>query len=264
MNASEHRYAVPGLERGLAILQLFDRQRTSLSAADVARALDIPRSTVFRLMQTLEHLGFLERDDRQFRLGPAILRLGFEYLASLELTELARPMLERMRDDSGYTTQLVIRDGADVVIVLKASVPSGFASNVTVGSRLPAHATVIGRMLLVDLDDAALAALYPEPRLARVNDKTPRTLADLRRTLADDRARGYAVSESNYEAGISAVAAPVRDGGGKIVAAISIVVPRPTLAPSGERDRLVSLARETADALSHRLNYRPAVESVAA
>lgn len=256
--STEHRYAVPGLERGLAILQLFDRNRTSLGAADVARELGIPRTTVFRLMQTLAHLEFLERDDRQFRLGPAILRLGFEYLASLELTELAQPILERLRDGSGFSTQLVIRDRTEVVVVQKASMPSTFASTVTVGSRLPAHTTVIGRMLLADLDDAALRELYPATQLPGPSERGPRSFADLRRMLAEDRARGYAVSESFYETGISAVAVPVRDGTNRVVATLSIVVPRANLAPPELRERLVRQVREAAQELSNRLNYRAA------
>jgi len=82
------KYNVPGLERGLRLLQLFDRSRKVLSAADMARMLEIPRSTAFRLAQTLESLGFLERANEAYRIGPAVLRLGFEYIASLEFTAL--------------------------------------------------------------------------------------------------------------------------------------------------------------------------------
>ena len=132
MNAALPRYNVPGLERGLRMLQLFDRNHKLLTAAEMARALAIPRSTAFRLAQTLEFLGFLERDGDRYRVGPAVLRLGFEYIASLEVTELARPLIERLRDATDLSAQLVIRDGREVVVVLKASPSSTFASNVTV------------------------------------------------------------------------------------------------------------------------------------
>jgi len=255
----QNRYAVPGLDRGLRILQLFDRRQTRLGAPEVAKALGIPRTTVFRLMQTLEHLGFLERDDRQFRLGPAVLRLGFEYLASLELTELARPLLERLRDATGFSAQLVIRDACDVVVVLKSAAPSSFASSVNVGTRLPAHATILGRTMLADLTEAELKALYGESRLPAASRNAPQTLAELRRMLADDRVCGYTMSESLYENGISGVAAPVRDQSGRVAAAISVVVPRATLDPKALRDSLVQQVLATAATLSHRLNYRPAV-----
>lgn len=255
----ENRYAVPGLERGLRILQLFDRHQTTLGAPEVAKSLGIPRTTVFRLMQTLEHLGFLERADRQFRLGPAVLRLGFEYLASLELTDVARPLLERLRDATGFSSQLVIRDGLDVVVVLKSAAPTTFASSVNVGTRLPAHATILGRAILADMEDAELKALYADGRLPAASRNTPKTVADLRKVLAEDRARGYAISESFYETGISGVAAPVRDHTGRAIAAISVVVPKVTLDPKELRDSLVQQVLGTAAALSNRLNYRPAV-----
>jgi len=256
MNAP--RYNVPGLERGLRILQLFDRTRKILSAADMARALQIPRSTAFRIAQTLEHLGFLQRANEAYRIGPAVLRMGFEYIASLEFTELARPIVERLRDETGFSAQLVIRDGCEVVIVLKAAGQSTFASNVTIGTRLPAHATILGRVLLTDADDRTLAALYPAATLPKTSSKSPRTVSELKRLIKEDRARGYAVSESFFEQGISAVAAPVRDGSGDVVAAMSITAQRPNLDPAELRERLIKQVLRAARDLSHQLNYRPA------
>jgi DNA-binding IclR family transcriptional regulator len=258
VTAALPRYNVPGLERGLRLLQLFDRTRRVLGSAEMARALGIPRSTAFRLAQTLAHLGFLERENDSYRIGAAVLRLGFEYIASLEVADLARPVVERLRDATGLSAQLVIRDGRDVVVVLKASPPSTFASNVTVGTRMPAHATILGRVLLADADDESLRALYPEPALPRVSAHSPRTLAELKRLLREDHARGYAVSESFFEQGISAVAAPVRDHSGGIVAAVSVTAQRPTLEPKELRERLVKQVLAAAAELSRQLNYRPA------
>jgi DNA-binding IclR family transcriptional regulator len=251
------RYNVPGLERGLRLLQLFDRTRRTLTSAEMARALEIPRSTAFRIAQTLAHLGFLERENDSYRVGPAVLRLGFEYIASLDVAELARPVVDRLRDATGLSAQLVIRDGRDVVVVLKASPASTFASNVTVGTRLPAHATTLGRILLADADDATLRALYPESSLPRVSAQSPRTLAELKRLLREDRARGYAVSESFFEQGISVVVAPVRGQAGTVVAAISVTAQRPAL-DRELRERLVAQVLGAAAELSRQLNYRPA------
>src|SRR5262249_7612763 len=256
MNVPESKYVVPGLERGLRILQLFDRKRRRLTGAEMARALTIPRSTVFRLAHTLELFGFLERDGDHYRIGPAGLRLGFESMASLDLSELGRPLVERLCEDTGLPSQLVIRDGRDVVVVLKSSPPAAFVSNVIVGTRLPAHATILGRVLLSDVDDGALSALYPEPTLPRTSPRSPRTLAELKRLLRQDRARGYAISESFFEQGISAVAAPIKEADGRIVAAISVTAQRSTLEPEAFRERLVASVLRAAGELSHRLNYR--------
>jgi DNA-binding IclR family transcriptional regulator len=263
MNAREDdatRYLVPALERGLHILQLFDRQRIEIAAPDIARELSLPRSTVFRLLQTLEYLHCVERTESgAYRLGTGVLRLGFEYLASLEVTDVARPVVERLRDETTCSAQLVIRDGQDVVVVLKAAGAGTFASHVSVGTRLPCHATILGRTLLSGLTDAELARVYPEPRLPEVaSPRAPRTLNDLKKLLREDHARGYAVSESFFEQGISAVAAPVRDYSGDVIAAVSLTVQKPNLDPKEYRERLVQQVLAAAADISQRLNYRPA------
>jgi DNA-binding IclR family transcriptional regulator len=257
MNDARQKYNVPGLERGLKILQLFDRNHRVLTGAAMARELRIPRTTAFRLAQTLERLGFLEREGDGFRIGPAVMRLGFEYIASLEITDLARPVLERLRDEAGFSAQLVVRDGRDVVVVLRATSQSMFASNVNVGTRFPVHATILGRALLCEHSDEEIAQLLPERALQSYSQNTPKTVAELKALLREDRVRGYVTSEGFFERGISAIAAPVRDQSGRIVAAISITAQRPTLEPKDLRERLVRQVQHAAAELSHKLNYRP-------
>src|SRR6201985_2097243 len=115
-------YLVPGLERGLRILAEFTAREPVLGAPELSKRIGIPRTTTFRLLQTLEALGFLERvnGDRYFRLSVAVLRLGFEYLSSLELTDVGTPILEQLRDATGLSSHLLIRDQRDVVFVAKA------------------------------------------------------------------------------------------------------------------------------------------------
>lgn len=255
--AEPDRYRVPALERGIRILELFGAQRAALSGADVARELRLPRATAFRLLRTLESLDYLKRAAAgAYRVGPAVLRLGFEYLGSLEVPQVARGAVERLRDRTGCSAQLVIRDGRDVVVVLKAVGPGAFSTNVKVGTRLPAHATILGRMLLCELTDAELAGLYPELELPRVGATAPGTLAELKKLLYGDMSRGYAVSESSFEHGISAVAAPVRAGDGEFVAALSLTVYKPALEPRELRDRLVQEVLATAAEISGGLDYR--------
>ncbi|KAA6130864.1 IclR family transcriptional regulator [Cupriavidus cauae] len=255
---SQERYIVPGLERGLRLLGEFSRTDRTLSAAELARRLQIPRSTVFRLLATLEMMGFVERTDggREFKLGMAVLRLGFEYLASLELTELGRPLLERLRDDIQLPCNLVVRDGRSIVYVAKSVAPTPFASTVNVGTRLPAHATVLGRVLLEDLTMAELRQLYPEPQLEVFSDSTPRTVEELFDMVQRDRERGYVLQEGFFEASISSIAAPVRDRSGKVVAAMGVTIPAAKIDPN-KLDTLVEKVRGAALELSRLLDYRP-------
>ncbi|RDU99870.1 IclR family transcriptional regulator [Trinickia dinghuensis] len=258
--ASSSTYLVPGLERGLRILTEFSAREPVLGAPELSRRIGIPRTTTFRLLQTLEALGFLERvnGDRQFRLGVAVLRLGFEYLSSLELTDVGTPVLDHLRDTTGLSAHLLIRDGRDVVFVAKAQTRDPMFSSVKVhvGTRLPAHATVHGQVLMSDLTLSELRALYPEKQLERYTERTPPTVADLYGRAQESAEQGYAISEGAFEAGISVVSAPVRDHSGRIVAAITVTVPRSDIGDEAERARLIATVCAAAIDLSVRLNYR--------
>jgi DNA-binding IclR family transcriptional regulator len=254
-------YLVPGLERGLRILSEFSAREPVLGAPELSKRIGIPRTTTFRLLQTLEALGFLERanSDRHFRLGVAVLRLGFEYLSSLELTDFGTPILERLRDQTGLSTHLLIRDERDVVFVAKAQTHDPMFSSVKVhvGTRLPAHATVHGQVLMGDLTLAQLRQLYGDRQLERFTDRTPATVEELYERVQETAAAGYAVSEASFERGISVVSVPVRDQSGKIVAAMTVTVPRSDIGGPEERAPLVATVCGAALDLSARLNYRP-------
>jgi DNA-binding IclR family transcriptional regulator len=258
---SDTNYRVPGLERGLRILTEFSPREPVLDAPELSRRLGIPRTTVFRLLQTLESLGFLERADRDrnYRLGVAVLRLGFEYLSSLELTDLGLPLIEALRDETGLTSHIVIRDGRDIVFVAKAQshAPIFSSVKVNVGTRLPAHATTHGQVLMGDFTLDELRALYPEPALERFTPQTPETVEELFGRIREDAERGYAVSESSFERGISVVSAPVRNDTGRIVAVITTTIPRPAIDAQLLDAGLIDQVRRAADELSRRLNYRP-------
>ena len=252
------RYVVPALERGLRLLGEFSRSERELTPPELARRLQLPRTTVFRLIGTLEALGFVQRsaDGRAVRLGMAVLRLGFEYLASLELTQLGQPILDRLCEAIAHPCNLVIRDGRQIVYVAKVMPPSPLRSAVHVGTRLPAHATVLGRVLLEDLSMAELRTLYPEDKLEAFSHTTPRNVHELFDLVQADRDRGYVAGEGFFEAGISTIAAPVRDHSSRIVAALGATINSPHIAPE-RADALRQAVRDAADALSRQLNYAP-------
>ncbi|MGH7090975.1 MAG: IclR family transcriptional regulator, partial [Stellaceae bacterium] len=238
---SEASASVPALERGLNLLRLFRRTRPAITPPEMARELGIPRSTVHRLVAALEAMGFLRRLENGggYALGPAVLSIGFEYLGSLDIVSLSNPVLARLRDDTNCSTHLAIRNGTDVVYLSRNPSRAAITSNVSVGSVLPAHATVIGRVMLADLTPAELAQLYAGRPLPKFTDQTPASLAGLERILAEDGRRGYAVSQSFYELGVTSVAAAVRDATTRAVAAINAV------AVDAERD--AALGSEVAD-----------------
>lgn len=252
------RYTVPALARGLLLLGYFSRTEREQTGAQLARRTGWPRASVFRMLQTLEQAGFIERcgEGPVYKLGVAVLRLGFEYLASLELSEHGRPIIEVLRDSTGYSAHLVIRDAREVVFVAKAAGRSALFQSIQVGARLPAHATVLGRVLLGGLRAEELAALYADVALTAHTASTPTTLAALQAAVALDAQRGWGISQSGFETGISTIAAPVFNERQQVCAAISITVPASRIDPS-QTDTLVGQVCDAARALSQRLSHLP-------
>ena len=217
---------VPGLERGLKLLRLFGRTRPSITPPEIAHELKIPRSTVHRLLQTLEEMEFLRRADGggAYLLGPAVLSIGFDYLGSLDIIQLSNPVLSQLRDKTQCSAHLAVLLGTEIVYLSRHASANAVASNVSVGTRLPAHATVMGRVMLADLSSPALHALYKGKPLQRFTPKTPMSVASLERLLVEDRRLGYVIGSSYYERGVTSVAAPVRDYAGKVIAAINVAI----------------------------------------
>jgi len=254
----DDRYLVPALLRGLEVLGQFTRDQRELTGAELARRLGLPRASVFRILHTLEQTGFVERvgDSVNYRLGLAVLRLGFEYLASMELTEHGGPVLDALRDDTGLSSHLVVRDGREVVFVAKAMGRSALFNSIQVGARLPAYATVLGRVLMGGLSLADLRALYGSGALTAYTEQTPTSLTKVKELIDVDAARGYGISLGGFESGISTIAAPVFNDRHEVCAAISVTVPSQQVSDE-ERDALITKVRTAADQLTQRISHSP-------
>lgn len=217
------RYLVPGLIRGLHVLTAFTPQRREMSLSDLARILGVSRSAAFRSVYTLTEMGFLLQNEarKTYTLGPAVMRLGFGYLATRELVEIALPELERLRDETDWSTHLGVRDGPLVLYMLRIPSRLGLGSIVHVGSRLPAAKTTMGRVLLADLDEETLVALYRDSDLVRADQHTNAGLTNLLAQWRGDKDSDLISQVGSFEAGITSVAAPLRDMSGKVIAAIN-------------------------------------------
>lgn len=220
---SEDRYLVPGLIRGLGVLSVFTPTRPELSLSEIARLMGISRSAAFRTVYTLADQGFLLHDSAKqtYALGPAVLRLGHGYMASRELVQIAQPEIERLRDEIDWSTHLGARDGRSVVYLLRVPSRMGMGSIVHVGSRLPAAATTMGRVLLTDLDEETLAALFREEMHDRKKPGQARNLQTLLQQWREDRGRDVIMQLGSFERGMASIAAPIHDMSGAIVGAIN-------------------------------------------
>jgi len=254
----DERYVVPALARGLALLECFGSGREELSLVELARGVGMTRSAAYRLVYTLAELGFLVRhpERKSYRLGPRVLSLGFAYLASQEIAEIARPHLEALRDRTDCSAHLGVLDGTEIVYIARFADKKALTSRITIGTRFPAHATSMGRAILAQLPADDVRRRFNGRVLARFSAATPTTLKALQTVLEADRARGHVVSRSSFEAGIASVAAPILDADGDAVAAINISTPESTLAGNAFettiKDQVVQTAKTISEWLGHR------------
>ncbi|MEQ9247889.1 MAG: IclR family transcriptional regulator [Nitratireductor sp.] len=220
---SDDKYLVPGLIRGLQALQSFTPEDREMTLSDIARRLQTTRSAAFRTVYTLAQQGYLLHNPQtgRYTLGPAVLRLGYGYLATRELVEVALPELEKLRDRTDWSAHLGVRDGRFVLYMLRVPSHMGLASIVHVGSRLPAAGTTMGRVLLADLSESDLVRLYRDETYQNAPGQTPRSLGELVAQWQRDRGTPAIVQIGSFETGIASIAAPVRDIEGNVVAAIN-------------------------------------------
>jgi DNA-binding IclR family transcriptional regulator len=257
----DERYIVPGLVRGLQVLQSFTDNRQPQSAAEIARRVNLSRPTAFRLVYTLEVTGFLKRvpSTNKFELGSRVLELGYSFLAGKDLIEIADPVLRALRDETQTSTHLVVREGRDAVYIARFPATTGLISSVRVGSRLPAHATAPGRVLLAGVPLAELVALYDGYEFESYTSDTPTSLGSLIRHIEQDRLQPGVVSWGFYEPDVASVAAPVFNAAGKLEAAVSVSCPINLHAREEFEGRIRREVEAAAVAVSRSLGYRPTV-----
>jgi DNA-binding IclR family transcriptional regulator len=249
MSEPDDRYIVPALDRGLRLLALFTAERPSWAPAEIARVLGLSRSTVFRLLHTLEANGFIERaNEREVRLGAFVLALGHGYTAGRDLVDLARPHLERLRDVTAASAHLGVLDGPVVTYLARAPSRQAVISNIGVGARLPSASTTMGRVLLAASDEGTRRAAWQA-----LADPPP--WLDFTAMLQADAARGHVAARSAYERGMISVAAPVRDRLGVVVAAINASAPEAVLPLEQAETEVVPAVLGAAASISAALGY---------
>ena len=245
----QSRDYVQSLARGLAVLAAFDAAHPTLGLAAIAARTGLSRAAVRRLVLTLEHLGYVRPVGREYVLSPRVLELGFGCLGSLQLTDLAQPLVEQVAHRLGHSCSMAVLDGQSIVYVLRVPVRRVMTVALGVGARLPAYAASMGRVLLGALPPESLERWLAECRPAKL---TPHTVTDarrLRRIVADVRRQGYCYVEQELELGLCSVAVPIRDREGRIVAALNASLPFHAGASRHAVDEVLPELRATALAI---------------
>jgi IclR family pca regulon transcriptional regulator len=204
------------------VLQAFNAERPAMTLADMARATGLTRATARRLLHTLVSLGFVCTDGRTFELTPRVLDLGFAYVSSLQLPDIAQPFMEALSDRVHESVSASVLDGSQIVYVARVNTQRIMGISLAIGSRLPAAWTSMGRVLLAGLTDQQLDEFLEGLVFTRLTMESITEVDTLRSEIRAVRSQGYALIDQELEEGIRSVAAPLRDRRGRTLAAVNV------------------------------------------
>lgn len=249
-------YTAPPVLRAISVLRHIGQGNRCANSSRAAKELNINRTTLIRILATLEAERFIERlPEGGFRLGASVMALGAEAQYEIALVQTARPILRRLAEELGLSAHIGVRDDSEIVYLARETPDQAAAGAVREGLRLPAHATAIGHVLLADLDADGLRKIYDGQPLAAYTEATPTSLAALTSQLDAERDAGPAISVAQFHPEMGSAAAPVKDALGRTIAAINVTGPADRFAPtSSARDgilqKLAAAAQELTEALA--------------
>lgn len=261
--AEDDPYISPPVQRAARLLRHIAEGDAVRNMALTARQIGINRTTLLRLLHTLEAERFIEpRPDGGWRIGTGLIGMAAQAFFAEDLVQVAVPVLDGLAESLGLSAHLGVLDGREVVYVVRRTPNLSFASNIRVGSRLPAHAANMGRIILAHLADSAVAALYEGAEMPATSPHTPTNLTALRAALALDRAAGLAWSDGFFEASISSVAAAVLDASGRPVAALNVSGQRDAFAGASRREAIGRAVAAAGEKISRRLGWTEAAPRI--
>ncbi|KUO07967.1 IclR family transcriptional regulator domain-containing protein [Streptomyces dysideae] len=213
---------IEALARGLEVIAAFRPGRPAMSLSQVAGATGLARPTARRILLTLEELGYVRSCEAGFALTPRVLELGVAYVRSMGLWDIARPHMERLVERTGESCSVAQLDGSDIVYVARVAVPKLVTLSVQIGTRFPALPTSLGKVLLAALPADELERVLAEPSRSGLSPSWQPDREERDAALREVRARGWALTDEQLAHGIRSVAAPLRDGSGRVIAALNV------------------------------------------
>lgn len=247
---SEH---VQSLERGLAVIRSFSKDRRRQTLSDVAKATGLTRATARRLLHTLVTLGYASTDGKLFELSPLVLDIGYSYLSSQPINEVAQPFLERLTESLHESSSASVLDDTDIVYVARVPTTRIMTVSIGLGSRFPAFQTSMGRVLLAQLRDDEVRDIFERSAKERQTPNTVRSADELISRLDDVRRQGWALVDQELELGVRSIAAPVRNASGRVVAAVNVGTQVGRTTEDEIHERFLPRLIDTAAEISHAL-----------
>lgn len=238
------------LAKGLAVLGSFGKERPSMTLSEAATATNVSRATARRILRTLAELGYVTQEGRQFSLSSNILKLGFAYLATQSWIDRAQPLMRDLSERLGESCSAAILEGNEIVYVARVPTRRIMSTVLSVGSRLPAFHTALGRIQLGFLDEAEI---WRRLKSQHIEAYTPSTITDLQALfdrVRDDHAQGFSIVDEELERGLRAIAVPVTDRSGQAVGAINVSTHAARITRNEMRDIFLPALRALADEIA--------------
>jgi len=257
LTETKTKYNIEALSRGLEVLSLFTYEHSTLSFPQIVSFLKLSKSTVFRMLVTLESMHYVEQDPntRLYRPGIRVIQLGFAAINSMEIRQIARPYLEKLSKRLDETVSLAVLDGFRTIYLDRIRNQSIVGVLLQIGSSLPAHCSALGKVLLADLPLDALDKLLSENELTGFTEKTITTPAALLKDLEDIRMRGYALGDEELAIGLRAVSAPIRDFSLKAVAAVNVTAQIQRMEGDRTNNEIIPALLDTVNTISLSLGF---------
>ncbi len=258
-NILKTKYNIEALSRGLDILSLFTAENPALSFTQIVETVKLNKSTVFRILATLESLHYLEQNSttRLYRPGIRVLQLGFTAISSMEISQVTRPYLELLSQRLGETISLAVLDGFSTIYIDRVRNQSIVGVILRIGSNLPAHCSSLGKVLLADLPGPDLDKLLSEHELVPYTSKTITSREILLADLEKIRQRGYSLGDEELAVGLRAVSAPIRDSTQRAIAAVNVTGQLQHMGYDRIENEIIPSLLDTVRNISISLGYLP-------
>lgn len=240
LDEDNDRDYVNSLARGLEVICAFTRSNPKMSLSDVARATGMTRATARRLLLTLVREGYAQQDGKYFSLRPKILRLGYSALSSMNIWDVAQPVMNQLSEKLNESVFAAVLDGHDVVYVARATSDRLISIRINIGSRAPAHAVSTGRILLGALPEPELLKYLDTVNLVKFTPNTVVSKVKLRELIEEARAIGWSIVDQELEVGLRSLSVPIRDADGQVIAALNVCCPSTRITPEVMRTTVLA------------------------
>ncbi len=250
---SSDRDYVNSFARGLEVIRVFSRHRPRMTLSEVAQATGMTRATVRRFLLTLVRDGYCENNGKYFSLLPKILELGFSVLSSMDIWDVAQPIMNHLSDQLQESCFAAILDKDSVIYVARATSNRFMNVGITIGSRVPAHCVSTGRVLLAALPEAQLHAVLEEATFPKYTPNTVTSKVKLRSLIEEVRLQGWSIVDQELEIGLRSLSVPIRDRGGATIAALNVCCPSLRITPEDMRTRVLIAVMEASNRITRAL-----------